>query len=210
MEGSSRAAAVADQVATRMSQSFLSPKALLSKMSILDDPIRTSSVYHDPNYLPFYFHLGRVLKPRSIFCLGAELGLQVGCLLEGCQDPQRVVCLQPPSEDTYSSRIAVSNIKFVAGKHFPISLGIGTINDDAAAAIKGYRFDLAMIVVSMPVDDLMESMDFCWSLLGDDGLMVVDMLDDRNAGVVFEDFCKGRSIDHRTLKTRYGTGIASR
>lgn len=87
---------------------------------------------------------------------------------------------------------------------------IGNIGDEEVSAVGSEKFDLSMIVVPLSVDSLMDSMEFCWSITRDNGLMVVDMLDDKKTGIVFSDFCRARNLSHRVLKTRYGTGIAGR
>lgn len=210
MEGASRIDSVAAEVSSRMSRGFLSPSALLARMSVVDSPSKAATAYQDPNYLPFYFHLGRVVDPASVFCIGAEIGLQVGCLLEGCGNPRSATCLQPPSDSFFPSRLALSNIRSAAGRRFPVSLHSGDLNEFVARAVGGERFDLAMVVVPMPVDLMMDSMDLCWSVLVEDGLMVVDMLDEGRAGPVFADFCRARNLKSAVVKTRYGTGIAGR
>lgn len=210
MEGPKRASSVASEVGRRMAQSFLSPRTLLSRMSVVDSPTRTATAYQDPNYLPFYFHLGRVVEPSRVFCVGLDLGLQVCCLLQGCRNPKGVFCVQPTPDGFYSPRIAMSNIRTTTSRRFPASIHIGGLNDDAVQNVRGEKFDLAMIVSPMPVDSMMDSIDFCWSVLKYDGLLVVDMLDDRKAGLIFSDFCRSRGLDSQSIKTRYGTGIAGR
>lgn len=210
MEGPSRIESVAQEVSSRMSRAFVTPSALLSKMSVVDSSSKTTSAYQDPNYLPFYFHLGRVLNPKSVFCLGPEIGLQVGCLLEGSSNSVSATCVQPPSDSFYPARLALSNIRFATSRRFPVSLHIGDLSGEVASKVVGERFDLAMIAIRMTVDAAMDSMAFCWSLLGEDGVMVVDMLDEGKVGLVFEDFCRARNLDRAFVKTRYGTGIVGR
>lgn len=210
MDEPSRIDSVAEEVALKLSRGFLSPRTLLSRMSVIDQPSRTVTIYEDSNYLPFYFHLGRATNPRDIFCFGAEIGLQVGCLLKGCGDPRSAFCFQPPGRGPYSPRVAISNVKSATRKNFPISIHVGVAGEDAIPQAKRGCFDLSMIVVPLPVDSLMDSMDLCWSLLREEGTLVVDMLDEGKAGAIFFDFCRARGLRHRVLKTRYGTGIAGR
>jgi hypothetical protein len=206
----SRLDSMCDEVAARMGRSSISPRALLSRMSIVDDPAKMATAYQDPNYLPFYFHLGRVLDPKRVFCVGAELGLQVACLLAGCSIPESALCLQPPSERFYSPRMALSNVRSATNRHFPVSVVTASLDSKPVSGLIGKGFDLSMIVVSMSVDALMDSMNICWSSVGDDGVMVVDMLIDRKSSAVFDDFCRSHNLSSRVLKTRYGTGIVSR
>jgi hypothetical protein len=210
VEEASRISSMADEVSHRMAKSFLSPKTLLSKMSVVDSPSKTATVYQDPNYLPFYFHLGRVASPRSVLCVGLDLGLQIGCLLQGCGDPKGALCVQPSSGGFYSPRMALSNIRSTVGRRFPVSVHVGDVGDGALRVDLDKKFDMAMIVAPMPVDSMMNSMDLCWSALNYDGTLVVDLLEGSKAGLIFGDFCKARGLEFRVLKTRYGTGIAGR
>lgn len=210
MQGHSRVSSIADEVLLRMSKSFLSPKTLLSNMSVVDSPSKAATAYQDPNYLPFYFHIGRVASPRKVFCVGFDLGLQMGCLLQGCENPFGAFCVQPATDGFYAPRIALSNVRSTAGRHFPISIHVGKVTDDPVLKAIDGKFDMSMIVASMSVDSLMESIDICWSALSYEGLIVVDLLYERSNELIFCDFCKSKGLDFRVLKTRYGTGIAGR
>lgn len=179
-------------------------------MSVVDDPTKMVTAYQDPNYLPFYFHLGRVLNPKRVLCVGADLGLQVACLLAGCSDPKSALCIQLPSERFYSPRMALSNIRSATNRYFPASVITAALDSEFLSGSLGKGFDLSMIVVPMSVDSMMDSMDVCWSSVGDEGVMVVDMLADRKSSAVFEDFCSSRNLASRIIKTRYGTGIVGR
>lgn len=210
MDAPSLAESVADDVSSKMAKGFISPRTLLARMSVVDSPSRTATVYQDSNYLPFYFHLGRALAPKDVLCVGLETGIQLGCLLKGCPAPRSATCVQPSDGSFYSPRVALSNIRFATSKGFPVSVHVGSAGDAAMDGTRTKRFGLCMIVSHLPVDSLMDTMDFCWSVVGEGGLLVVDMLDEGRTGVVFSDFCRARSLPHRTLKTRYGTGIAGR
>lgn len=210
MQGHNRVSSIADEVLLRMSKSFLSPKTLLSKMSVVDSPSKAATAYQDSNYLPFYFHMGRVASPRKIFCVGFGLGLQLGCLLQGCEGASEAFCVQPASEGLYAPRIALSNIKSTAGRHFPISVHVGDVADEPVRAVLDGKFDMAIMVSPMPVDSMMDSIELCWSGLSYEGILVVDFLDERSNELIFRDFCKSKGLECRVLKTRYGTGIAGR
>lgn len=179
-------------------------------MSVVDSPSRIATAYQDPNYLPFYFHLGRVVRPEKSFFVGLELGLQIGCVFQGCESPASATCVQPPPDHFYSPRMALSNIKSASKGRASISVHMGSVGEYKDSSFPKESFDLAAILVSMPSDSLMDSMDICWSLLKAEGLLVVDFLDEKRSVLVFSDFCKARGLDFGLLKTRYGAGIAGR
>lgn len=174
----------------------------------MDESSRSSGQYQDPNYLPFYYHLGRAFDPRRVFFIGLDLGLQVSCLLKGCGTPKSVHCVQPRTESFYSPRLAVSNVKYAAGRRFPIQVRVGDPDDDFLRSCAGV--DMALVSHEMNSDSLMECMGLCWGLLAPGGHLCVDRLCHRDSRGVFRDFCKSRGCDSHVFDTRYGSGIAAR
>jgi hypothetical protein len=197
-------------ISERVRKQLMSPRTLLGGMRLIDESSRLSSQYQDPNYLPFYFHVGRVLDPKRVVCVGLDLGLQVSCLLKGCSGPESSFCVQPPSEGFYSPRLALSNVKSVAGRRFPIEAYSGRPHDHRPQEVARIGFDMAIVTRPTTSDDLMESMDFCWKGLVQGGAMVVDHLSHGESDEVFKDFCLGRSASHHVFKTRYSTGMVIR
>lgn len=190
-----------------MQKQLMPPRTLLGGMRLIDESSRSSSQYQDPNYLPFYFHLGRVADPSDILCVGLDLGLQLSCLLKGCSSSKSAFCIQPPSDEFYSPRLALSNVRSVAGNRFPIELHVGRPHDHRPQEAVRKGFDIALITRAMPGDDLMDSMDFCWKCLVSGGIMVVDYLSHAEGDEIFRDFCLGRSAQHHLFQTRYSSGM---
>lgn len=201
---------VESQISYRMLKQLMSPRTLLGGMRLIDESSRLSGQYQDPNYLPFYFHLGRVINPARIACVGFDLGLQLSCLLKGCSSPKLAFCLQGPSGDFYSPRLALSNIRSVAGNRFPVEVHVGRPHDQRPQDIIRAGVDMALITKGMPSDDLMESMDLCWGGLGSGGAMVVDYLSQGESEDIFRDFCAGRSVRYHIFRTRYLSGMVLR
>lgn len=201
---------IGSQVSDRMRKQLMSPRTLLGGMRLIDESSRSSSQYQDPNYLPFYFHVGRVVDPGAIICVGLDLGLQLSCLLKGCSSPKYAFCLQPPAEDFYSPRLALSNVRSIAGNRFPVEVHEGRPHDHRPQEAARSSADFALITRPMSGDDLMDAMDFCWGGLKSGGLMVVDYLSYGEGEEIFRDFCTGRSARHSIFQTRYSTGMAMR
>lgn len=198
----------ASDIRLRMAQQAISPRTLLGRMSLIDDLSRQTGQFQDPNHLPFYFHAGRVLNPRRILCFGLEIGLQVSCLLQGCSDPELAFCVQFPTKNFYSPRVAVSNIKTVAGRRFAVGVHVGRMDEDSFPRLPGSHFDMAVVTVPIPPDSLMDSMDSCWAALAESGHIVIDRLSEPRSEEVFRDFCRAKGAEFVVFETRYKVGIA--
>lgn len=198
----------AAEIESRLSRGVISPRTVLGRMSLAGEESSMGPSYGDPAYFPYYFHLGRVIDPARLLCVGLELGLQAGCVLQGCESPASMFAVQPPPSHPYSPRIAVSNVKKAAGRRFPVSVHVGDTGDPSFPGFGPEPFDLAIITPHLPPDPMMDHLHQCWDALSDGGFISVDRLSQAEAGEVFRDFCRSRSVDFRIFKTRYGSGIA--
>ncbi len=197
-----------EELSRRLKLQFVSPRTLLGGMSVVDETSRLTGQYQDPNYLPFYYHMGRVFRPSRVFCIGLDLGLHLSCLLKGCPEPKSAVSLQPPSDSFYSPRLAVLNIKSAAGRKFPFFTHSGLIQDQALSASLSSGVDAVIVTREMSSDPLMEALDFCWKRLAPEGFLALDHLSHRGSEQVFLDFCKSKGAEWSFFKTRYKMGIA--
>jgi len=194
-----------DEIGSRLKRRIIPPKAILGRLSVIDETSRLTGPYQDPDYLPFYFHAGRVLDPRRIICVGLDIGLHVSCLLQGCSEPECCLCVQPPSSEYYSPRIALSNIRSVTSRRFPVSAAVSRLEEVEFPAA---GFDMALITSRLPGDSTLDSLEACWRVLSDDGTILVDRLSEGSTKEVFADFCKAKNVEFRAFETRYGTALA--
>ena len=200
---------LASDLSSRLASQSVTSSVLLGGARLIDDSSRLSGQYQDPNYLPFYYHVGRVFDPGRILCVGLDLGLQVSCLLKGCSQPESAFCIQEKSDSFYSPRLAISNVRASAGRRFPVAVHVGGLNDPGVfESCRG--IEAAIITGEMAGDPLMESMSLCWSMLSDGGILCVDRLSCGHSEDVFRDFCRARGASSAFFGTRYGSGIASR
>jgi len=201
---------VADRIEAGLRTQKVSPRVLLGRLSLIDDASRFSGQYQDPNYLPFYFHVGRALSPRRTMCFGLGIGLQMSCLLQGSPSSESAFCFQPPSSSFYSPRVALSNMNRSFQRRFPCSFSEGFPNDPRFVSENKGNFDLAILAEALPTDLMMDCLGSLLLLLSEGGHMVVDRLSDGKSHEVFLDFCKARGLPHRIFKTRYGSALAEK
>lgn len=200
----------AGEIESRLSKGTISSRTVIGRMSLVNQDSSFGPSYQDPYYFPYYFHVGRVLNPARLLCVGLDLGLQAGCVLQGCEQPESIYAIQPPPDHPYSPRIAVANIKKVTGRGFSISIHVGSLGDSSFQGIVPSHFDLAFITIPLGVDAMMDHMHQCWDGLKDGGFISVDRLSNAYAEDIFRDFCKSRSVSFRLFGTRYGCGIAKK
>ena len=200
----------ADEIESRLSKGTISSRTVLGRMSLVDQESSAGPSYQDPSYFPYYFHVGRVLNPARLLCVGLDLGLQAGCVLQGCESPELMSAIQPPPGHPYSPRIAVANIRKVTSRGFSISVHVGGLADPYFAGILPSYFDLAFVTSPLGADSMMDHMHQCWDGLKEGGFISVDRLSNVGAEDIFRDFCKSRSVPFRLFGTRYGCGIAKK
>jgi hypothetical protein len=184
------------------------PRVLLDKLRLIDESSRKSSQYQDPNYLPFYYHLGKLIQTKSLLHLGFNLGLPSCCFLQGCPSVERMLCFQRSSKDFYSPRIAISNIRDIKGKNFLVDYHYGSVVDAEFIGKMSSSFDLIMVTEKVNGDKIKEDLEACWEYLNLDGFICVDHLADNKD--VFSDFCKAKNRPFVIFNTRYGTGLAQK
>lgn len=196
------------EIESRLSRGVISSRTVIGRMSLVSDESAMGPALQDPAYFPYYFHLGRVLSPSRLLCVGLDLGLQAGCVLQGCEFPKSIFAIQTTPSHPYSPRVAVSNIKKTTSRNFSVSVYIGDMGDASFPGFGALPFDLALITSYLPPDSMMNYLHQCWESLCDGGFISVDRLSQADSKDVFLDFCKSRSVDFRLFRTRYGSGIA--
>lgn len=190
-----------------MKHASISSKILLGKMGVIEESSRSTGAFQDPKYFPFYFYVGREFNFKDIFCVGLELGLQMSCLLQGCENPNSAFCVQFPSESFYSPRVATSNIKTIVGRYFPLKIHIGELEDSEIKFILLKKFNASIITVPLKTDKIMNSLDFCWNILNEKGVLLVDKISEGDSEKIILDFCKVKNVKCRIFETRYKAAI---
>ncbi len=197
------------QLDIRLAKQF-SSRVLLDNLRLIEESSRQTSAYTDPLYLPFYFHLGRLIQPKNILDIGFRLGLFTSCFLKSCKTVESVIAFQEKNEEFYSPRLGVANV--LQNAKVPIKVHIGTINDEEFhGLLEKNKFDLCFINQEENYDKHMIYLDLIWPYMEEDGLIVMDyIIRHIPAKQAFFNFCRAKNREAVTFNTRYGVGIIQR
>lgn len=185
----------------------LPSKLFLNKMRLLDENSRNTPAYQDPKYIPFYYWLGTQIQPKSLIEIGFRLGLFSSCFLNSCKSVERLIGFQQKTNDFYSPRLGIANVK----DNFKGSLYVytGDIQDDTFEFKLGHDgWDLLIINEEVNYDKHRDYLDLMWGKLNSGALIIMDYIHKHlPAKEAFFDFCKSKNRLPIELETRYGVGI---
>lgn len=182
----------------------LSAKVLLSRFGIVDQNFHTLT---DPRYLPFYYYLGKHLKPRRVLEYGVQLGLCSSLFFIHSKECEEYLGLQN-IRDLYQTRLARRNLRTVLKKR-KFGIHIGSFFD---AAFESYvvdrNWDLVLIPTVYPYDQTMQILEFIWDRMSKDGCLIIDRVHyDKKVGEAYSNFCKIKNRSMCVFKTKYGVGL---
>jgi hypothetical protein len=179
----------------------ISSKALLGTFRLLTDNSRLTGAYQDSSYFPLYYYLGKRINAKNLIEWNFNLGLYSGCFLKGNNTVENIFAFHEKTEEFYSSRIGVSNIKNHYHKKFDICEG--TI-EEAQEGLGKDSWDVAIVNGEVSYKEQISRLNILWEHISPDGLIVVDYIGS-NCG--FEDFCRIKNRVPIIFNTRYGIGI---
>lgn len=199
---------IKNDLENKINSGAIAPRILLDRLRLIDEDSRKSPQYQDPSYLPFYYHLSKFLNPSVVLHVGFNLALPLCCFLKGSASATRAVGLQIKDKAFYSPRLAISNIKDVKGRSFPVDFHLGTVTDEAFVKMISGGVDLVMITEGAGVG-LPDVLEVCWQNLNLDGALVLDRAPPRSEdGKLFSDFCMSKNRQPVFFNTRYGTAFS--
>lgn len=195
----------------KLEKQLMSPKILLGHCRLIDESSRLTSAYTDPFYLPFYYHLGNIIQPKTVVEFGFRLGLAASCFFRSCKSVETFLAVQEPADSTfYSPRLAKANVRDHYKSNLIVHAGLIT-ETKFLNSFETLRWDLAIIDDEVGYDRCMAYLDALWARVSVDGLIVVDHLSRNEAGrKALMDFARSNNREPALLKTRYGVGIIQR
>ena len=200
-----------DKVTHDLAKKIVTTRILCNKCRLLDEASRRSSAYTDDTYIPFYYHLGKYLQPKSVFRFGFDLGLMVSSFLQNCGTVERLLVFQPMTEaEGYTAwKLGAKNIRDVYDGYFEVYAGKFSDPQFQERLLPGW--DLVMVNTETDYDDFRYVLDVLWERVQPQGWMVVDRVAEGAAGNhPFHDFCKVRRLEPVIIETRHGVGIVTK
>lgn len=189
---------------------------LLGSVKLLDVSSRSAPAFQDNRYLPFYYHLGKLVKqPVVVHQVGVKLGLIAACFMQGCDYPVQWNGMEEIIDNVKLPKSIInSNLKKfskngvegrfcafpdksmnVATAEFPVDLGLA---------------DLAFLTDKYDIDKTQNYLELLWEHLNPEGLLVVDYIHDDAVKTAFEGFCRVKNREPVIFNTRYRIGIVTR
>lgn len=180
---------------------------ILHNMRLSDDSIRNSFFYNEPTYVPLYFWLGKILKPKTLLEIGFRYGLLSATFLKTCKTVTYFLALQEPREKYYSCRLGISNVKDHYRKKLEVYMG--KLEDEFfEAKLKCSNLDLVIINEEAGYDRYRQYFDAIWPQLSPEGYMVVDCLKKYTSlDAAVKDFCISKNVAATYIGTTYGVSI---
>ena len=192
----------------QLDDGLISSDKLLAGTKLLDESSRAAGDYNDIRYLPFYYHLGKQLTPKSVYQIGAKLGLVGACFLRSCKTVEQWLAMD--QDRNLAARIIESNLKLhtkYCDDPMPGMMGYMGLSDsmlEMSAAKEFAGFDLGLLTENFGPERYVKHLNFLWKNLTPEGLLVADYIHSHD---VFHEFCRVNNREPDVFNTRYGVGI---
>lgn len=187
-----------------LEKGLIRSKTLLNSFLFLSPLTTKTAAFCDPKYIPFYYHLGKYINPKSFLEIGITLGFFSGSFFQSNKSVEHFMGFQTP-EEPICKRFLVKNIRSVYKNRFDL-----VINNYSCKDIVDYNWDLVLLDKDMNYDIGRTLLDRVWDKINPEGYLVFERLLEKKRYKIFSDFCKIHQKDPLIFKTRYLVGIVQR
>lgn len=189
-----------------LSNQIINGKIILDRFRVINEQSRKSSAYLDCRYAPFYYHLGKHIKPKSFLEIGFNLGLLSSSFLISCSSVENFLGYNEKQENL-PLRLGKSNIRLVFKKDSDFYLG-NTFDEEFLDKLNKRKWDFILIDKECGYDKSSEFFESAWEVLQDDGLMVVEHINHHKVtSRALIDFLDSKNRTFLNFDTRYGTAM---
>lgn len=193
-----------------LNKKIINGKVLLQNCKFVDENSRKTPAYFDPLYSPFYYYLGKYLKPKNVFSWNFSLGYLEKCFFMSCKETEHFMAFRKKDDVFFSPRMGAYNISKVYKKE-SCFLKDTLHSDELHEKIKSRKWDCFFITDENSHDDLLFMLELSWENLNEDGVLIVEYVNDlKKMKNAFFAFSKNYDITPIIYNTRYGTGILQR
>jgi predicted O-methyltransferase YrrM len=190
----------AELIRKQLEIGLITSDILLSGTKLIDESSRNAGDYKDSQYFPFYYHLGKQLKPKSVCQIGTKLGLIGACFLRSCKTVDNWLAMD--DDRNFTSNIIESNLKLNTRSESIEYIGLLDIQ-----LLVYEEFDLGFLTENFGEERYLEHLSFLWDYLAPEGLLVADYITEHD---VFHEFCRVKNREPTIFDTRYGVGIVQK
>jgi predicted O-methyltransferase YrrM len=197
-----------EEIDPQLKKQAISGRYLLDRFCLIDETSRKSPAYVDPTYAPFYYHLGKIIKPQNMIEIGFNLGLLSSSFMLSCRTVELFFGFKEgKKEDFHSERIGKLNLKKVFKKKRIFYNG-NMFDKEFENIMKSNAWDMVMINEEKDYDKQLQYMETAWEKLNKNGILVIEYIDShRPSREAFKSFADNKEVERLEFKTRYGTGI---
>jgi len=200
---------IKDFLEKELKKQLLSGRVMLDRFRVIDEESRKSSVYNCTKYVQPYYHLSKLIQPKSMVEFGFKLGFFSASFLKGCKTVSNLFLYQEQMQG-FSQKLGIANVR--DNYKNIIFCHVGSIFDDRFLVnFKKNKFDLAIINEELSYDKHRDYLDVIWDQLNSDGLIAMDYINRQKAcKEAYFDFCKSKNRPETVVDSRYGIGLIMR
>lgn len=186
----------------------ISGRYLLDRFCVIDESSRKSPPYLDPRYAPFYYYLGKYLRPIKMIEIGFDLGLLSSSFLLSCKTVEHFFGFKETvKEKFFSNRIGTTNLKKVYKKERFFYEG-EIFDNEFEKNLRSKKWDIALINEEKEYDKQLQYMETLWKNVNKNGVLVVEYIKShKHSKEAFKSFVENKNLPYLEFQTRYGTGV---
>jgi len=204
--GGSNIEQIKADVTREIKKQLIPARVLLTQFSLIDGNDRKSLEFQDPRFYPFFYHLGKFIKPKTMLEIGFNLGMASGCFLKTCKSVDHLLAFQRKTPIYFSSRFGFKNLKRIYNKK--LDFYNGSIMDEAFLnKLSAISWDFVIFNDILKYDEYRIFMETIWSHISVDGYLLVDHCRNEVTKRFVEDFSKIINREHVVINTRNGTAL---
>jgi len=196
------------EIDSLLGKQTFSGRSLLDRFSLIDERSRKSPAYTDPKYTPFYYYLGKFIKPKNMVEIGFNLGLLSSIFLMSCATVEDFFGFKESGkEGFFSNRIGIANIKKVYKKERDFFYG-AMFDKRVEQKMNMHKWDLVIINEEKDYDKQLAYLETAWNNCGENAIIVVEYIKShRSSKEAFKSFVESKDVENIIFDTRYGTGV---
>ena len=196
------------EINVMLERQIITGRSLLDRFCVIDESSRKSAAYIDSRYAPFYYHLGKCIKPKTMLEIGFDLGLLSASFLTSCSSVEEFFGFKETARgEFFSNKLGIKNIK-KSCKNKKLFYHGNMFDDEFDKTIKSKKWDLILINEEKDYDKSLQYLETAWESLNENGFIIVEYLNHHKPSKeAVYDFCENKELKIIEFKTRYGTGI---